>query len=241
MAKSYEYVKKEMEQLLSNEEFSIHERLPAEVEMAKRFNVSRVTYRNAVKALEKEGKLYVKHGSGTFVSKPLPSIESCLEKLESTGQMIRRAGFKENERKETLEVVQGKDYPEVCGYFACKLSVEFIKLERYRIADDEPVSYSINFMPYKYVGSIFETIPFSGSLFKYLNEYCKIDISCADSEMIALDMKNSIYNKFQEYSEEGIMLLKQMHYTTLNEPILFSYDYLRNDIFSFKTRRWKTE
>ena len=199
MAGTYESVKKEMEKLLNQQEFAIHERLPAEVDMAKRFHVSRVTYRNVVKALEKEGKLYVKHGSGTYVSKPLPHIDSSLEILESTGKMIRNAGFRESERKEILEIANGADYPEV--------------------------------------GEIFEKLAFSGSLFEYLENNCNIEISCADTEMVAVEGQHPILDKLNTGSSKSIMLLKQLHYNLANEPVLFSYDYLRNDIFHFRIRR----
>lgn len=237
MAGTYESVKKEMEKLLNQQEFAIHERLPAEVDMAKRFHVSRVTYRNVVKALEKEGKLYVKHGSGTYVSKPLPHIESSLEILESTGKMIRNAGFRESERKEILEIANGADYPEVCDLFEVEANTKFIKLERYRYADDETVSYSINFMLYSQVGEIFEKLAFSGSLFEYLENNCNIEISCADTEMVAVEGQHPILDKLNTGSSKSIMLLKQLHYNLANEPVLFSYDYLRNDIFHFRIRR----
>ena len=239
MAKSFENVLEEMTQLLEKGEFKVNEQLPAEVEMAKRFNVSRVTYRSVVKLLVEEGKLYVKHGSGTFVSKPLPSIKSSVDILESIGAMIRNAGFSENERKEDFTIVTGKSYPEVKTYFHANERTRFVKVERYRFADDQPVSYSINFMPYDMVGEAFESNEFSGSLFRFLEYYAQIVISCADLELFALPANDPIQKKFNDNPGAGIMLLKQMHYTVSHEPVLYSYDYLRNDIFQFRLRRWK--
>lgn len=237
MGKSVETVKKEMKKLLEKDKFKINERLPSEIEMAKYFNVSRVTYRSVVKQLEKEGKLYVKHGSGTFVVPPLPNIESSIERLESIGKMIRNAGLKEDERHEKMEFVKCEE--NICKILKISNESKVVRLERFRIADNEPVSFSINHMPFELVGKAFEEHKFSGSLFRFLEINCNIEITCADSEFCVADLEDEYAKKLTPNNKKGVMLLKQLHYSQDNTPVLYSYDYLRNDVFKFCIRRRK--
>lgn len=54
--------------ILVKEQFKPGEKLPTENSLAKSFNVSRPMIREAIKALEAQGVLVTKHGSGTFVA-----------------------------------------------------------------------------------------------------------------------------------------------------------------------------
>ena len=56
--------------LIENREFPFSSRLPAERELAKQFGVSRPSVREALIALEVEGYVDVRPGSGVFVTKP---------------------------------------------------------------------------------------------------------------------------------------------------------------------------
>ena len=65
--------------------------------LAKKFNVSRSTLREAIKMLQKEGLLISKNGVGTYVNNKLNYIENPLNRLQSTGQMIRNVGYEAGE------------------------------------------------------------------------------------------------------------------------------------------------
>ena len=54
-------------QLVSHGEFSAGSRLPAEIEMAKAFGVSRTVVREAISRLKAEGRVESRQGSGVFV------------------------------------------------------------------------------------------------------------------------------------------------------------------------------
>jgi Transcriptional regulators len=234
---SYHNIKREIEKMIDNRLWKVGQRLPSEYELAKYFGVSRETLRAAVKLLEQEGKLLVKHGVGTFVIKPLPVIPSRLEFLQSIGTMIKLAGLKEEENKEMIgEVTCSREW-------ASALNIEegsrVVKLERIRYADGEAVAYSINIMPKDLVGDAFERADLSGSLFGFLEEKCKIQIARADTELLVPLKKDKYVQRLQidKDEETPVILMKQLHYDEQNKEVLYSFDYLRNDIFHFWIRR----
>lgn len=149
MKPSYLMIKDHLLQQINDGKLKVGEKLPSEIEMAKKFGVSRETFRTAVKHLEKEGRLFVKHGVGTFVVSPLPNIPNRLEQLRSVTEMIQSAGLKEGERRESLRL-------EHCDEeWAAKLKLQVgdpvIVNERIRTANDEPVVVSINVIPEKII------------------------------------------------------------------------------------------
>ena len=65
--------------------------LPPERDLAEYASISRVTVRKAVDELVRQGILVRRHGSGTFVAKPVEKVEQPLSRLTSfTEDMARR-------------------------------------------------------------------------------------------------------------------------------------------------------
>lgn len=235
MIPNYLAIKEAIEKGIETGEYKIGHRLPSEYEMAKKFSVSRETFRAAVKLLEQEGKLFVKHGVGTFVVNPLPSIPSSLEKLQSIGSMIQFAGLEEGERQESLSRLSCReDWAKALGI---KSGDPVITLERVRTANGEPVAFSLNIIPKAYVGETFTHKEFSGSLFQFLEGECQIKVTRADSELIVPLPSDPNYRKLKVTPQTTVLLMKQIHYDESNRAVLYSQDYLRNDIFHFRIRR----
>ena len=69
--KRYESVVLEVEQSVRSGAFPVGSRLPSERHLASRFNVSRVTVRQALIYLQGKGRIQIKPGSGAYV---LPSV-----------------------------------------------------------------------------------------------------------------------------------------------------------------------
>ncbi|WP_445487645.1 GntR family transcriptional regulator [Niallia sp. 03133] len=234
---SYLKIKETLEKMIMDGKLKIGEKLPSEYNMAKSFGVSRDTFRSAVKLLEQERKLLVKHGVGTFVIKPPPSIPKSLEKLQSIGDLIKLSGLSEGERQESIT-------KEKCTKeWADKLGIQegdpVYLLKRIRTADNEPVAFSINVLPEAIVGDLFERIPFSGSLFRFLQMQKGISILHADTEIVVPLSTDRNAQKLMCTPTTTVLMLKLLHFNEKNQPVMYSLDYLRNDIFSFWIRRKK--
>ncbi|MDF2925789.1 MAG: GntR family transcriptional regulator [Paenibacillaceae bacterium] len=234
---NYQHIKQEIGKMIDSKLWKVGQKLPSEYELAKYFNVSRETLRAAIKLLEQEGKLLVKHGTGTFVIKPLPVIPSRLEFLQSTGTMIKLAGLTEEDTRVMIgEVACAKEWADALHM---EEGAGVVKLERIRYADGEAVAYSINVMPKQLVGDVFEGVDFSGSLFSFLEERCRIRIARADTELRVPLTNDPYVQRLQvdKVEETPVILMKQLHYDERNKEVLYSFDYLRNDVFSFWVRR----
>jgi DNA-binding FadR family transcriptional regulator len=83
MDRRYQLVAKQIIALIESGEFAPGSRLPGERELAERLGVSRVTIREAEIALEAQGYIAVKTGSGVYVRPRLPDELSPLTEVDA--------------------------------------------------------------------------------------------------------------------------------------------------------------
>jgi GntR family transcriptional regulator len=118
-------------------------KLPSEGELAKRFDVSRATVRDAVRALIEAGYVIRRRGSGSYVTERrrmphgLDSTLSYLAMIESAGA---RAG---------MHVLRAAFEPSTADDAPLDLDPDdtVLAVERVRTADDRPVIYSRDRIP----------------------------------------------------------------------------------------------
>jgi len=139
-------------------------KLPTEGELAKRFNVSRATVRDAVRALVEAGYVTRRRGSGSYVSERrrmphgLDSTLSYLAMIESAGARagmhVLSAAFEEcTEEEVALHLTTGDSV---------------LAVERVRTADDRPVIYSRDRIPARLLRADLELHELDPSLFALL-------------------------------------------------------------------------
>lgn len=113
-------------------------RLPSVEKLAHEFGMSRSTVREALRLLEQQGLIRVRHGSGTEVLRTA-RLAGGLEELWSTSELIRRAGK-----------VPGTRQLEVSRFLASPSTVPLLRghkvvlVERVRTADEVPLLFSVD-------------------------------------------------------------------------------------------------
>jgi GntR family transcriptional regulator len=140
------------------------DKLPNEDELAKSFDVSRATIREAVQGLIEAGCLDRKHGLGTFVT-GLPVHRHSLDMTVSYTEMIRAAGMDPGEK-----IVSRTDRPASVDD-AARLRVPtgevLVCIERVRTADGTPAIYSEDRIPKAALHGLADT-PLDASLYRIL-------------------------------------------------------------------------
>ncbi|QCT01607.1 GntR family transcriptional regulator [Paenibacillus algicola] len=228
-------VKQQLMELIDQGVYRVGEQLPSEIQMSKQFQVSRETFRGALKMLEEEGRILVKHGVGTFVIRPLPPIKSTLERLYSSGEMIRSANLTESESM--ISLTKSPCPEEAAERLGIAAGDAVYILKRIRKANDEPVMLSVNYLPAARFGEGFEQHTFSGSLLKFVEDTLGVTINRADTEIaVPLHIDRNCQQLLQ-HPHTTVLLLKQLHYDEGNQPVFYSQDYMRNDVFTFHLRR----
>lgn len=125
--------------------FKPGERLPTEFELIARYRVSRTTVRQTIGELQKEGLVTVRRGKGTFVRDG--KIEPELSALTGFVEDMLALGIEASARVLSIEEIRPDKL--VAGQLGLGPRDRVIKIVRIRLANQEPVSYDVSFLPYE--------------------------------------------------------------------------------------------
>jgi GntR family transcriptional regulator len=116
--------------------------IPPESELIDRYQVSRTTVRQVLDMLVNEGLIYRQRGRGTFVAHP--TVEQALVRIISFTEDMRQRGFKPGTKVLSSGLVPApRDIAEKLGV---EPGEELARLERLRLADDEPMSIEDSYL-----------------------------------------------------------------------------------------------
>lgn len=120
------------------------QRLPSERELCERYQVSRMTVRQAISGLIRDGWVYARVGKGTFVSVPKFSQE--LRSLTGFNQDVRQ-----HDGRPSSEVLEAKIIPanpELAETLKVFPNAEVVLLSRLRLADGVPLAMETAYLPH---------------------------------------------------------------------------------------------
>lgn len=142
----YVKIKQYLRQLI--DEAQPHSQMPSELELARQFDVSRGTAKQAIMDLVYEGLLYRKQGKGTFVSERIARI---YDNLPSFSEDIKRAGHISTSK--LLSFSQPAPAPRAKIFFSLSDQDHVIRYKRLVSDNDRPVALVISFLnPHLYDG-----------------------------------------------------------------------------------------
>jgi GntR family transcriptional regulator len=147
----YYQLKEVLKQQIQAGHLAPHTAIPSEPELVAQYHVSRATVRQALTELVHEGLLYRQHGRGTFVCEP--RVQQNLSELTSFIEELRRRGKRPGGLLLVSELVRGS--AAVRTQLRLTDEEQVVRLERLRTADDTPVAYEIDYLPYPRAAGVY--------------------------------------------------------------------------------------
>jgi GntR family transcriptional regulator len=222
-------VAKHLRSRIMQGEFSPGARLPSETEIALDYGVSRVTVRTAIKLLESQGLVDVRHGSGTFVSDFGTEIKAGIQELRSITETIREMGFEPSMERHKGESRAASEHE------SARLDLmpgeQVLDLQRAVFADGEVVAYSYDVIPIKTLDAQMLERMGQGSVFKVF-ETIGITPARAIAELHAVSSQEIAWGP--QKPEQGLfLLLDQVHFDKDGKPFMYSKSYFVEGRFQF--------
>lgn len=223
-------------EMVQGQSLSPGDRLPSESELVTSFGVSRATVREALTILEQERVIICRHGVGRFVA-PDPGgvLSEQITHLKSVTDMAQELGFALNTKVISVREELADDNVQMQLHLEPGRKV--VVLERVRMADRDPIIYSIDIFSSHLVVGELSPERFGGSLLTVMEgqwdamlAYSKAVISAEllDPELShAIDVPDCV----------PWILLEQVNYDFQDRPVLYSKDYHRGDRFRFSVLR----
>lgn len=140
----YQIMRDLKEQIIAGKLAPGHQ-LPSEAQLTKRFAVSRVVVRQALRILEDQGLIRRFKGKGSFVSEKLaddatPHITGSLEDLIHIGP---------DTRIRVVEFRLVEPSPDLAETFAIEEDSDLFYVQRVRLVGDRPLAVLTNYVPYE--------------------------------------------------------------------------------------------
>lgn len=171
----YYQLKERLTHQIRSGEFPPGTLMPSERELSDLYAISRMTVRQALGEMVKEGLLLREQGKGTFVAEP--KISQGLLKLTSFSEDMRSRGMTPDSR------VRGTYIQEASVVAAAALQLEHDRkvmvFERVRLADSKPMAFEVTSIPLSRFPGIEHANLHDASLYKVLEEQYYVTIQHA--------------------------------------------------------------
>lgn len=212
------------EDILSNR-LSPDEPIPSERELAEDLEVSRMTVRQALNALRKEGLIYQKRGKGTFVSSRKFDVHS--RNLNGFSDEMIRRGM--NPKSKLVSLVKEKADEETAERLNLSKGEEVFKLERLRLADEIPMAIETTCLPVKMFPKLPKYDFEKESLYQILERQygMKMYSAAEDLEAAISDAKSSELLGVRKKSP--LLIVYRTVFSEDNQPIEFTKSIYRAD------------
>jgi GntR family transcriptional regulator len=140
----YLQVKNTLEAEIRDGKYGTDARLPSERELCEKFGVSRMTARQALKELERDGLVFSRVGKGTFVSEP--KIDQQLRNLTGFSQDISTRGARPSSIVLSTQIIPANTH--LATVLKLMQGAEVVELSRLRLSNELPLCIEIAHIPH---------------------------------------------------------------------------------------------
>jgi GntR family transcriptional regulator len=196
------------------------------------FEVSRITIRQALGDLQKEGLIFKVHGKGSFVSQPktvqnITSLQGFAEAMSSEGHEIVN-------RVVSFSFVAAN--AEVAAKLGLDEGAKVAEIHRMRLLNREPTSYEITFLPEALGKKLRRADLGTRDIFLILENDCGVALGSADLSIEAIAAHPPISRALELKKDAPVLRVERLTYDSERQPIDFEYLYFKSGTFQYRLR-----
>lgn len=205
--------------------YGVDEKLPSENELAKKFDVSRVTIRRALQSLESDSIIYRCQGLGSFVSDERAAHD--LVKLTDFNEDMAKAGLEPSSVVQKFETVDAPEW--LPPLLNIDQESKVLQIDRLRLGDDEPIAFDSTWLPILYGQLLNEKDLAESTIYRLLEENYDIPVirGCYKLSAEVADQHLADVLKIEENSP--LFVIDRISYTIGDKPLYYQKRYYRND------------
>ncbi|HEY4297634.1 MAG TPA: GntR family transcriptional regulator [Paraburkholderia sp.] len=228
----YVQIKEALRARIQDGTYPPHSQMPSEHELCAMFDVSRITVRQALGDLQKEGLLFKLHGKGTFVSKPkafqnVTSLQGFSEAMSSMGYEIVNQLRRFEIVKANRHIAQHLDLPE---------GAPVAEIHRVRLLNREPVSLELTWVPEALGKQLANADLVTRDIFLILENDCGVPLGHADMSIGAILADDDIVDALRVEDGSPVLRIERLTHDASGTPIDYEYLYFRGDAFQYQLR-----
>jgi GntR family transcriptional regulator len=203
--------------------------LPTEVELVRFYSVSRITVRQALSALEKDGLIFRKQGRGSFVT----GKETVRESMKLTGMIddLVRMGIKTRAKFINFGFI---DPPKkVIDILKLEKDTKVLRIERIRLVKGSPISYSLTYVPPDVGSKIGIKDLAVYPLINVLEKKCKVKIGQGNQVIGATVADSRIASYLEIMTGAPLLRIERVILDTDGRPVEYVLILYRSDKYHY--------
>lgn len=224
----YQQIVQKLLHKIESGEWPNHTKLPDEVELASRLQVSRGTLRKAIAQLSSQGLLTRIPGKGTFVQSG-PMEQQLASVLVSTSEELERQN--KSYRTVVLQKTIIAPDPKLRSLLKVAQDTPVLFLERLRFVDDFPTIYLKNYVPLSFCPGIMQDDLEHEKLFDLLENKYANPVLWGQRYFRAVAAVGDVASNLGVVAGSPVMALEQTAFTSLGVPIEHSNVWLDSSRF----------
>ncbi len=219
------------EQILS-QRLAPHAQLPSERELCEEHGVSRITVRQALGELLREGLIFTAVGKGTYVA--VDKLQEELQPLSSFTEDVRRRGM-----TASSQVLEARVMPADDGLgqlLRVPRGAEVVKLHRLRLTDGVPLAIQVTWLPHHLCPNLLHHDLATGSLFDILRNAYGLRLVRAETNISAALATPEESALLQLTGPGAVLISEQTTHLDNDAVIEFARTVFRGDRYQLHTR-----
>jgi len=226
----YARIKEELRSAILDGSYKPFDQLPSESELTTRFAVSRITVRQALNDLQKEGLIFKVHGKGSFVSKP--KTDQDLTRLQGFAEALSGEGHEINNRVLSLRNVRAGR--QVAQKLRMGVGDEVTEIRRLRFLDREPISVDISYAPPELGARLAKADLPSRDIFIIFENDFGIPLGNAELLIEATSADEELAGHLRVREGAPLLRIERLTSSAGREPLFFEYLFYRGDAFRYR-------
>lgn len=226
----YTQVKENLRERILDGSYPAHAKLPAESELSTIFGVSRITVRQALNDLQKEGVIFKIPGKGSFVSKPKAFQQ--LTQLEGFGEAMTRMGYEIYNQVISHKIIPAPNH--VAQQLKLAQGADVAEIKRVRFLNREPVSLELTYLAPELGERLQREDLASRDIFLILENDFGIALGHADLQIDAILADDSLALALRVEQGSAALRIERLTHAANGQPLDFEYLYFRGDAFQYR-------
>jgi GntR family transcriptional regulator len=224
----YYQLEEHIKELIEEGELKPGDALPPEREYAEKYQISRMTVRQAFTQLVNNGYLYRIQGKGTFVADR--RIEQALQGLTSFTEDMKARGLKPDSKLIVFEIIPATI--QIANQLSITEYSPVYEIKRVRLADGVPMAIETNYISANLIKGLTEEIV-NQSLYGYIEGQLNLQIDNA-SQVIESSVASQSEAKLLNINKSApIMLIQRNTFLKDGTPVEFVKSVYRADRYKF--------
>ena len=211
--------------------YAPHSQMPSESQMMEAFSVSRITIRQALGDLQKEGLIFKVPGKGSFVAKP--KAFQNLSRLQGFGEAMGPSGYETFSQVLSTRQVPASDV--VARRLQLSIGEPVHEIQRLRYLNREPISVDQSYFPLAIGERLTHEDLATRDIFVILENDFGLHLTHADVQIEAISADEFLARQLRIAESSPLLRIERLTYAD-DRPIDFEFLYYRGDAFQYRLR-----